>query len=387
MNYYDPLLQELEQLEQPNYLSQYGQRLSMQGAPVLAGSGFWGNLAAQLGTGLLGAGMSYLGQQQNRGEEDALLAAAKLKNPQAIAASLEASGYKDLAAKVLFAAQAEQKAAQAAYAAKLQGYEDEYKYSIEPKHKLDMEKYNAQQQKIDSRAGAKNSTMLEAARITAGAEGEKALRQAELQFIDKGGQLPGVQLVNKTAPFVQSLEALAKAAEERGYATGAEAVTAWNQGGRASTPEALSDFGVRQMMAAEGFQGEMDQWIGWAANKGRVSPTIIRAIAEASKKTQAGRELEADRQVAALANQYGTITKAPERFDSLKPNYQKMAQAIASELTQGPQPVQMPKLVTEKSLKEVSTVTNPRLLKEGEIGKFGGKIYTRVNGQLMEGNF
>ena len=387
MSYYDPILQELEQLDQPNYLTQSGQAMSMRGAPIQVGGGFWNNLAAQLVPGLLGAGMSYLGQQQDRGAEDALLAAAKLENPQAIAASLEASGYKDTAAKVLFAAQAEQKAAQAAYAAKLQGYEDEYKYSIEPKHKLDMEKYNAQQKKIDSRAGAKNSTMLEAARIAAGAEGEKAIRQAELQFIKEGNQLPAVMLVNKTAPMVQSLDNLASEAEKRGYATGQEAITAYNQAGRASSDEALSETNIRALMASEGFQGEIEQFIGWAANKGRVSPSLIRAMSDAAKKTQAGRELEAENQIKTLAEQYGTITNAPQKFEALKPSFQKMAQAIASELTQGPQPVQMPKPVTEKSLKEVSTVTSPRLLKEGEIGKYRGKIYTRVNGQLMEGNF
>jgi hypothetical protein len=112
MSYYDPLLAELEQLDQPNYLTQSGQAMSMRGAPIRVGGGFWGNLAQQIVPGLLGAGMSYLGQQQNRGEQDALLAAAKLEDPQAIAASLEAGGYKDTAAKVLFAAQA-QKAAEA----------------------------------------------------------------------------------------------------------------------------------------------------------------------------------------------------------------------------------------------------------------------------------
>jgi hypothetical protein len=365
MSYYDPLLAELEQLDQPNYLTQSGQAMSMRGAPIRAGGGFWGNLAQQIVPGLLGAGMSYLGQQQNRGEQDALLAAAKLEDPQAIAASLEAGGYKDTAAKVLFAAQAERKAQEAAYKAKIQEFKDEYDYKIEPKHKLDMEKYNAQQQKIDSRAGAKNSTMLEAARITAGAEGEKALRQAELQFIKDGNQLPAVQLVNKTAPMVQSLDNLASEAEKRGYATGAEAITAYNQAGRASSDEALNDSNIRALMASEGFQGEIEQFVGWAANKGRVSPGLIRAMSDASKKTQAGREVEADQQIARLASQYGTITKAPERFDVLKPSYQKMAQAIAPEIMKGPQPAQMPKTATSTGVTE-SKIHNGELWEKSD---------------------
>ena len=132
MNYYDPLLQELEQLDQPNYLTQSGQAMSMRGAPIQVGGGFWSNLAAQLVPGLLGAGMSYLGQQQNAGREADLLEAAKLQDPQAIAAKLEAGGYKGIAAKVLFAAQA----AKAEQEAKIADLKNQFTYMTEPTYKL-----------------------------------------------------------------------------------------------------------------------------------------------------------------------------------------------------------------------------------------------------------
>jgi hypothetical protein len=132
MSYYDPLLQELEQLDQPNYLTQSGQAMSMRGAPIQVGSGFWGNLAQQIVPGLLGAGMSYLGQQQNRGAEADLLEAAKLQDPQAIAASLEAGGYKGLAAKVLFAKQAQA----AEEAAKIRDLDNQFSHMTEPTYRL-----------------------------------------------------------------------------------------------------------------------------------------------------------------------------------------------------------------------------------------------------------
>ncbi len=140
MSYIDPLLQELEQLDQPNYLSQYGQRLSMQGAPIRAGGGFWGNLAAQIVPGLLGAGMNYLGQQQNRGAEEDLLTAAKLGDAQQVADSLISTGHEGLAAKVLFAAQAQK----AEEAQKIADLKNQFEYGTkaayllaEPERKAD----------------------------------------------------------------------------------------------------------------------------------------------------------------------------------------------------------------------------------------------------------
>ena len=373
MSYYDPLLEELARLDQPNQLMQAGQQMMVRGAPIYAGGGFWQNLAAQVVPGLLGAGISYLGTSQQRAAEDDLLTAANAKTPQEMADLLVATGRKGLAAKVLFAAQ-EQEALARAEQAKLQQKVDyeSWKMGEEFKGKQILEAMKGA--RIGANSAANRANALEVARITSGAEVEKLNRQAELQFIDKGANLPGVKLVNETAPYVQSLENIAKAGEERGYVTGAEAITAWNQAGRASSPEALNNFNVYQMMRAEGFQGEIDQFVGWAANQGRISPTIIRALAEAAKQTQKGREYEADQQIATLAGQYGTITKVPERFEAIKPKYSKIAKEVAKAL-EGPQPVAIPKPVTA-----LPSVVGR---KDGDTWTEGGFQY-RLVGKLIQ---
>ena len=375
MSYYDPLLQELEQLDQPNYLTQSGQAMSMRGAPINAGGGFWSNLAAQLVPGLLGAGMSYLGQQQNRGEEDALLAAAKLQDPQAIAASLEASGYKDKAAKVLFAAQAEQKAAKAAYAAKLQGYEDEYKYSIEPKHRLDMEKYNAQQSKLDSRAAARNAATLEAAGIAANAQLTGKARDLESLFVEEQRRDKSISAAREASQYAGAISSIMENARARGNGklTGAEFFSLANNASRINTNEALSDRTIEILANTSGLQGKAKQLLGYAFDGGDVPIEIAENIANAASQVYQGKMAQSQYAEQDLARRFKQIGRGlPVDFTNATSVPPPIAVKIAKAITEGPQPVQMPKAApTIVESKTVNGVTYNKY-SDGRISKVGG---------------
>lgn len=380
MSYYDPLLEELSQLDQPNYLTQSGQAMSMRGAPINAGGGFWSNLAAQLVPGLLGAGMSYIGQQQNRGAEADLLEAAKLGDSQQVADSLISTGHEGLAARVLMAAK-EQEALALAQQAKLQqtmAY-DAWKMdkSLEGKKELE----GIKSSRIGANAANKMANDILVAQITAqagmGKEARDFLRQSQKDI----ESIPSVKRYDDSLSRYQAIKSLIG---KGGDLSSTEAETLKREYSRLISDEAVQLNELTRLMPG-GFTGKAEDAVDYYLKEGRKNPEFAAAFSSPADKVMQGRAAAAQKAQDERLSILGEIAgpDLPVNFSKIKRDFSPTAKAIADVLVSSEAPKPTPP-TPEGTLKPV-TVPHPRDLKDGEITSYMGKQYIRINGQVMEG--
>ncbi len=322
MSYYDPLLAELEQLDQPNYLTQSGQAMSMRGAPIRPGGGFWGNLAQQIVPGLLGAGMSYLGQQQNRGEQDALLAAAKLEDPQAIAASLEAGGYKDTAAKVLFAAQAQKQAE----AQKIADLKNQFEHSTKAAYLLAQperdrdEAYRQAQLGLSRGSQSLQREQLQAARdekiATLEAMKTKAIQDLELRGSGEVIKDPTVQDYKKAIPYGYALKQII----ENGGDSGIAGIAIDKAFSRIVSPEAVNEGDIKMLSQGAGFTGQAKDIGKWLTGDAGKNPVALRIIGDISNRVLEGKRQAALEAQIGVQDRYKYYGANPERVSTDLPS-------------------------------------------------------------------
>jgi hypothetical protein len=385
MSYYDPLLQELEQLDQPNYLTQSGQAMSMRGAPIQVGGGFWSNLAAQLVPGLLGAGMSYLGQQQNRGAEADLLEAAKLQDPVAIAAKLEAGGYKGVAAKVLFAAQAQK----AEEAAKLKLIQDEWENTT--KKTWDLQKtdrdrdYTLKEKQINATIGANDATRY-------AADQSKAAQLAAAKLNAAMATEEKLNNTFDTSKAITTYEDMASGARSlidfanKKEVTGTDMIAAGKVMSVIIRHEAVNEGDTKAINEAGGLDQYVKNKTAYYMNKGAQDPSVLQPYLGTANSMLEGKRSQAESVYNALQNRAADYSKFNEYLSPgrvgrpLSPN--PIAEAMAkkeqeaSKLTQGPQAVQMPKAVTAPVI--------PAGKKSGDTWTEGGYQYRIVGTDIQK---
>jgi hypothetical protein len=385
MSYYDPLLQELEQLDQPNYLTQSGQAMSMRGAPIQVGGGFWSNLAAQLVPGLLGAGMSYLGQQQNRGAEADLLEAAKLQDPVAIAAKLEAGGYKGVAAKVLFAAQAQK----AEEAAKLKLIQDEWENTT--KKTWDLQKtdrdrdYTLKEKQINATIGANDATRY-------AADQSKAAQLAAAKLNAAMATEEKLNNTFDTSKAITTYEDMASGARSlidfanKKEVTGTDMIAAGKVMSVIIRNEAVNEGDTKAINEAGGLDQYVKNKTAYYMNKGAQDPSVLQPYLGTANSMLEGKRSQAESVYNALQNRAADYSKFNEYLSPgrvgrpLSPN--PIAEAMAkkeqeaSKLTQGPQAVQMPKAVTAPVI--------PAGKKSGDTWTEGGYQYRIVGTDIQK---
>lgn len=327
MTYFDPLLDELTAARQwKSPINTYGQQLVQAQIPTITGGGFWKNLAAQIVPDLLGAGLSYLGQQQEQEKQQQigglLLEAAKETNPTVQADILTKSGRPDLAAKVLLAYQEQQKV-QDAYIKQLDaqfehGAKKEYDMKAgerEADAKYRSAMLGLQQGDLAYKRGDLEQRKIEA-KEKAKAELAKQMMELELKGSAEVIKDPTVQDYKKALPYGSALKQII----ENGGDSGVAGIAVDKAFSRIVSPEAVNEGDIKILGQAGGFRGQAEDIAKWLTGDAGKNPAVLREIGNIANRVLEGKRQAAVEAQVGVQDRYRPYGVTTERVGTALPS-------------------------------------------------------------------